>query len=72
MTGTTPAPKRGAANATYLLSYDIGIGIGSMLMGVFQGGIGLSTGFAVTALAYVVGGIIYLGYVEGYYKKLQR
>lgn len=70
VTGTTPAPKRGVANATYLLSYDIGIGIGSMLMGVFQDGIGLSTGFAVTALAYIVGGIIYLGYVEGYYKKL--
>ena len=72
VTGTTPAPKRGAANATYLLSYDIGIGIGSMLMGMFQNRIGLSAGFAVTALAYVVGGIIYLGYVEGYYKKLQR
>lgn len=27
VTGTTPAPKRGTANATYLLSYDIGIGI---------------------------------------------
>ena len=33
VTGTTPAPKRGVANATYLLSYDIGIGIGSLLMG---------------------------------------
>ena len=36
VTGTTPAPKRGVANATYLLSYDIGIGIGSLLMGCLQ------------------------------------
>ena len=36
VTGTTPAPKRGVANATYMLSYDIGIGIGSLLMGCLQ------------------------------------
>lgn len=65
VTGTTPAPQRGVANATYLLSYDIGIGIGSMSMGIFQEGIGLSKGFAITALAYIVGGVLYLGYVEG-------
>ena len=31
VTGTTPAPQRGVANSTYMLSYDIGIGIGSLL-----------------------------------------
>lgn len=70
VTGTTPAPKRGAANATYLLSYDIGIGIGSFIMGMFQESIGLSAGFALTAAAYVVGGIIYAVYVDRYYAKL--
>lgn len=70
VTGTTPAPKRGTANATYLLSYDIGIGIGSFVMGMFQESIGLSTGFAVTAAAYVIGGIIYAAYVDRYYAKL--
>lgn len=70
VTGTAPAPKRGAANATYLLSYDIGIGIGSFLMGVFQEGIGLATGFAITAVAYIVGGMIYALYVDRYYEKL--
>lgn len=70
VTGTTPAPKRGAANATYLLSYDIGIGIGSFLMGLFQESIGLSAGFAATAAAYIAGGIIYAVYVDGYYGKL--
>lgn len=71
VTGTTPGPKRGAANATYMLSYDIGIGIGSLLMGFMQESIGLTTGFALTAIAYVVGGIVYISYVDGYYRKLR-
>ena len=71
VTGTTPAPKRGVANATYMLSYDIGIGIGSLLMGFMQESIGLTTGFALTAIAYVVGGIVYISYVDGYYRKLR-
>lgn len=70
VTGTTPGPKRGTANATYLLSYDIGIGIGSFVVGLFQESIGLGTGFALTAAAYVIGGIIYAVYVDGYYTKL--
>lgn len=70
VTGTTPAPKRGAANATYLLSYDIGIGIGSFVMGMFQESIGLPFGFAITAVAYIIGGIIYAVYVDRYYSRL--
>lgn len=58
VTGSTTAPKRGVANATYMLSYDIGIGIGSLLMGCLQETIGLPVGFALTAIAYVVGFII--------------
>ena len=72
VTGTTPAPQRGVANSTYMLSYDIGIGIGSLLMGFMQESIGLTTGFAVTAIAYVAGGIVYLTYVEGYYRRLRK
>lgn len=72
VTGTTPAPKRGVANATYLLSYDIGIGIGSLLMGFLQESIGLTTGFAITAVAYVIGGIIYVVYIDKYYSKLKN
>jgi predicted MFS family arabinose efflux permease len=70
VTGTAPALKRGAANATYLLSYDIGIGIGSLIMGVFQENIGITAGMAVTAASYVVGGLIYILYVDNYYSKL--
>ena len=70
VTGTAPAIKRGTANATYLLSYDIGIGIGSFVMGMFQESIGLSMGFAVTAVAYIIGGIMYAVYVDRYYSNL--
>ncbi|MGN8913483.1 MFS transporter [Anaerofustis butyriciformans] len=72
VTGTTPAPKRGVANITYILSYDIGIGIGSLLMGFMQESIGLSNGFALTVVAYVVGFIIYMLYVDKYYEKLKN
>lgn len=71
VTGTTPAPQRGVANATYLLSYDVGIGIGSLLMGFMQESIGLSNGFALTAVSYVIGGLIYVCYVDRYYRKLR-
>jgi len=71
VTGTTVAPKRGVANATYLLSYDIGIGIGALLMGCLQETVGLSSGFALTAVAYIIGGIIYVAYVDHYYRKLR-
>ncbi len=71
VTGTTSAPKRGVANATYLLSYDIGIGIGALLMGCLQETTGLSIGFALTAVAYVIGGLIYAAYVDRYYLKLK-
>lgn len=70
VTGTAPAPKRGAANSTYLLSYDIGIGIGSLVMGLFQDNIGIASGLALSAVAYVAGGLIYTLYVDKYYSKL--
>ena len=70
VTGTTPAPKRGVANATYMLSYDVGIGIGSLLMGFMQESLGLPVGFALTSIAYVVGAIVYIVYVDRYYRKL--
>lgn len=72
VTGTTPAPQRGVANATYMLSYDVGIGIGSLLMGFMQESIGLPLGFALTAIAYAISGVVYLSYVDGYYRRLRQ
>ena len=54
-----------------MLSYDIGIGIVSLLMGCLQESIGLPMGFALTAIAYVIGGIVYITYVDRYYRKLK-
>ena len=70
VTGTTPAPQRGVANATYMLSYDVGIG--SLLMGFMQESIGLPLGFALTAIAYAIGGVVYLYYVDGYYRRFHK
>lgn len=71
VTGTTPVRNRGVANATYMLSYDVGIGLGSLLMGFMQESIGLSEGFALTSIAYVAGAIVYIVYVDGYYHRLR-
>ena len=72
VTGTTPVKNRGVANATYMLSYDVGIGLGSLLMGFMQESIGLSVGFALTAIAYVAGAIVYITYVDRYYRRLRE
>ena len=72
VTGTTPAPQRSVANAAYMLSYDVGIGIGSLLRGFMQESIGLPLGFALTAIAYAAGGVVYLSYVDGYYRRLRQ
>ena len=66
----TPAPQRGVANATYMLSDDVGIG--SLLMGFMQESIGLPLGFALTAIAYAIGGVVYLYYVDGYYRRFRK
>lgn len=71
VTGTTPVQNRGVANATYMLSYDIGIGLGSFLMGFMQESVGLTRGFALTAIAYVAGAVVYIAYVDRYYSRLR-
>ena len=72
VTGTTPAPQRSVPNPAYMLSYDVGIGIGSLLRGFMQESIGLPLGFALTAIAYAAGGVVYLSYVDGYYRRLRQ
>ncbi|KAL6635789.1 MFS general substrate transporter [Neocallimastix californiae] len=72
VTSTSPPPKRGVANATYLLSYDIGIGIGVLLNGFFQEKIGLNKGFALNGIPVIIGCIIYGIYTEKYYCRLKE
>lgn len=40
-------------------------------MGCLQEPVGLPVGFALTAIAYVIGGIVYAAYVDRYYRKLK-
>lgn len=72
VTGTTPREKRGVANSTYMLSYYIGIGIGALFMGCVQEGIGLEKGFAVSSVAFVIGGVVFLCCVNKYYKSQKQ
>ena len=68
VTGTTEPPFRGAANATYMLSYDIGIGLGALLTGFLSEQIGIARSFAVTAAAFPVGALVYALYCDRYYR----
>lgn len=72
VTGTTPGPERGVANSTYMLSYDIGIGIGSLVMGFMQESVGLGRGFALTAIAYIIGIVVFEAFVDDHYRKLKQ
>ena len=68
VTDTTEPPFRGAANATYMLSYDIGIGLGALLTGFLSEQIGIARSFAVTAAAFPVGALVYALYCDRYYR----
>lgn len=57
-----------AANATYMLSYDIGIGLGALLTGFLSEQIGIARSFAVTATAFPVGALVYALYCDRYYR----
>ena len=61
-----PLPR--AANATYMLSYDIGIGLGALLTGFLSEQIGIARSFAVTAAAFPVGALVYALYCDRYYR----
>ena len=56
-----------AANATYMLSYDIGIGLGALLTGFLSEQIGIARSFAVTA-AFPVGALVYALYCDRYFR----
>jgi MFS family permease len=64
----TPPPKRGVANATYLLSYDIGIGAGAFLLGQFPVP-QIGFGYALTAIGYALAAVMFFAYTYGYYRK---
>ena len=61
-----PPERRGAANATYLLGLDAGIGVGSLASGALVGMIGCQDMFLATACMPVVAVAIYtIGHIAG-------
>ena len=67
MMATSGMDESACYTATIVMSI-----IGSLLMGFMQESIGLPLGFALTAIAYTAGGVVYLSYVDGYYRRLRQ
>lgn len=61
--------KRGAANATFITAFDIGIGGGSMLLGIVAEFSSLKTMYIVSAMILVVSVVLYFGFVQGFYER---
>lgn len=61
--------KRGAANATFITAFDIGIGGGSMLLGLVAEHSSLKIMYLISAAILVVSVLMYFGYVHEYYKR---
>lgn len=72
VTGTTPGRSCGVANSTYMLSYDIGIGIGSLVHGLPCRNPSAGRGFALTAIAYIIGIVVFEAFVDDHYRKLKQ
>lgn len=64
-----PHNKRGTANATYLASWDLGIGIGILCGGLIADIASLTTAFASSIVMQLAGLLVYLFMVAPYYEK---
>lgn len=64
-----PHNKRGTANATYLASWDLGIGVGILCGGVIADVASLTTAFASAIVLQLAGLLVYLFMVAPYYEK---
>jgi MFS family permease len=59
--------RRGAANATITTAFDLGIGLGSLLLGFLADYIGFAGMYLSCTVLLAVGLGYYLSYVHGYY-----
>lgn len=59
-----PAEKRGVASASYLTSFDLGIGLGSIALGWVSQYIGYHVVFLVCAASVAVSGVLFLALVR--------
>lgn len=63
------AERAGAANATYFLSLDIGVGLGSAILSLVIGWVGFAMMYQINACIALAGLFIYHFYVKRFYKK---
>jgi MFS family permease len=64
-----PHNKRGTANATYLTSFDIGVGIGMLVAGLVAESFNLSIAFLIGSGLMLIALLIYIKITKGYYQK---
>lgn len=63
------AERAGAANATYFLSLDIGVGLGSAILSLVIGWVGFAMMYQINACIAIAGLLIYHFYVKRFYKR---
>lgn len=63
-----PSERAGTANATYFLSLDIGVGLGSAILSLVIGWVGFQMMYQINAVIALVGLLIYHFYVKRFYK----
>ncbi|WP_251443294.1 MFS transporter [Veillonella intestinalis] len=63
------AERAGAANATYFLSLDIGVGLGSAILSLVIGWVGFAMMYQINACIAIAGLFIYHFYVKRFYKQ---
>lgn len=59
-----PENRRGAANASFMTAFDLGIGLGAILLGLVSERIGYAYLFTVTAVSVVVSSVIFAVFVR--------
>jgi predicted MFS family arabinose efflux permease len=64
-----PHSKRGTANATYLTSFDVGVGIGMLLSGRIAESYSLSAAFMTGTLFMMVALLVYVRFTSNFYQR---
>ncbi|MGV2687138.1 MFS transporter, partial [Clostridium perfringens] len=59
-----PENRRGAANASFMTAFDLGIGLGAIILGLVSERIGYTYLFTVTAASVVVSLVIFTIFVR--------
>lgn len=67
-----PPERRGAANSTFLCAYDIGIGLGGGIAGVFIDFVGYNHMYGILAIANILSIFIYIMYGKNHPSSITR